>query len=158
MSNFYKELEKIKCKDLKEKVERLTNSKDAKYDSGKLHLSYVPSDLIYAVAYIREYGNAKYHDPTNWKLVDSDRYVEALLRHTELFKQNPRGMDAESGLPHLWHIGCNVAFLCYKYARIFSDALEVNVTTGEPIDFYKVSPYFAKKDWLKDMYDNQIVE
>jgi hypothetical protein len=37
---------------------------------------------------------------------------DALLRHTLAYMDDPRGVDAESGLPHLSHIACNVAFLC----------------------------------------------
>ena len=31
------------------------------------------------------------------------------------FAENPTGADEESGLPHLWHLACNVAFLCEMY-------------------------------------------
>ena len=47
------------------------------------------------------YGNAKYGSPDNWKQVEIERYLD-----------DPHGVDAESGLPHLWHLCCNCAFLC----------------------------------------------
>lgn len=119
-----------------------TSSSDGKYDCGKPHLSYVPSAVIWAIAYIREYGNAKYNSPYNWQSVESDRYVEALLRHVELFRENPLGYDEESGLPHLWHVACNVAFLCDFYQDIFNG--ELGIKNGDPLDFEKVSPYFWK--------------
>ena len=28
------------------------------------------------------------------------------------YLDNPKSVDEESGLNHLWHIACNVAFLC----------------------------------------------
>jgi hypothetical protein len=28
------------------------------------------------------------------------------------YLDNPYGVDAESGLPHLSHLACNIAFLC----------------------------------------------
>lgn len=124
---------------------------DAKFDHGKPHLSYVPSELIWAVAYVREYGNAKYHDPWNWVQVEDQRYVEALLRHVELFRRNPLGYDAESGLPHLWHIACNVAFLCYKYSSDFYK--ELGIEEGEPLDFEIVSPYFWPRTIKEDKHE-----
>lgn len=102
----------------------------------------MPSAVIWAIAYIREYGNAKYHNPYNWHSVEPDRYIEALLRHVELYRENPFGYDEESGLPHLWHIACNVAFLCDFYQDIFNG--ELGIKNGDPLDFEKVSPYFWK--------------
>lgn len=53
----------------------------AKADTGKPHPSYVPVEIIEAVMRVREYGNAKYHDPDNWRTVEPERYHEALPRH-----------------------------------------------------------------------------
>ena len=86
---------------------------EAKADKGKLDISLVPPEVIWAIATIRKYGNEKYGDPNSWKTVDKKRYVKAFLRHTLLFWKDPYGYDAESELPHLWHIACNVAFLIY---------------------------------------------
>ena len=33
------------------------------------------------------------------------------MRHICRYLKEPDGVDDESGLPHLWHIACNVAFL-----------------------------------------------
>jgi hypothetical protein len=33
------------------------------------------------------------------------------MRHICKWLKNPHGIDEDSGLPHLWHIACNVAFL-----------------------------------------------
>ena len=30
------------------------------------------------------------------------------------YLDDPEGLDNESGLPHLWHLACNVAFLCER--------------------------------------------
>lgn len=32
-------------------------------------------------------------------------------RHWLAYLDDPAGTDAESGLPHLWHLACNAAFL-----------------------------------------------
>ena len=84
----------------------------AKADAGKPRLSLVPRAIIWAVARIREYGNAKYHDPDNWKTVEVERYRDAAFRHFMAYLDDPQGVDEESRLPHLWHLACNIAFLC----------------------------------------------
>ena len=33
------------------------------------------------------------------------------MRHLVAYMREPQGTDEESGLPHLWHVACNVAFL-----------------------------------------------
>ena len=83
----------------------------AKADSGKIRPTLVHTSLIRAVATVREYGTQKYHDPENWRDVDPQRYRDALYRHWLAYLENPEGADEESGLPHLWHIACNVDFL-----------------------------------------------
>ena len=83
----------------------------AKADTGKPRPTLVPTSLIRAVTAVREYGTAKYHDPENWRTVDPQRYRDALFRHWLSYLDDPHGVDAESGLPHLWHVACNVAFL-----------------------------------------------
>lgn len=89
-----------------------TDVQSAKADQGKAKLSLVPRQILYDVAYIREYGVKKYHDPDNWKKVAPERYRDAMFRHMCAYLDDPGGVDEESGLPHLWHLACNVAFLC----------------------------------------------
>ena len=83
----------------------------AKADTGKPRPTLVPVSLIWAVTAVREYGTAKYHDPDNWRTVEPQRYRDALYRHWLAYLSDPHGVDAESGLPHLWHVACNAAFL-----------------------------------------------
>ena len=84
----------------------------AKADAGKLQLTLVPRKIIRDIARIREYGNRKYGDPDNWKTVEPERYRDAAYRHLLAYLDNPSGVDEESGLKHLWHLACNIAFLC----------------------------------------------
>jgi len=84
----------------------------AKYDAGKPRLSLVPSEIIRCIARVREYGNLKYGDPENWRLVEAERYRDAAYRHLLDYIDDPAAVDPESGLPHLWHLATNVAFLC----------------------------------------------
>lgn len=88
------------------------SDQSVKADAGKPRLSLVPRAIIWDIAAIREYGNKKYHDPENWRQVEAQRYRDAAYRHFMRYLDDPEGMDEESGLPHLWHLACNIAFLC----------------------------------------------
>lgn len=84
--------------------------KEAKADQGKVRPTLVPASLVLAVAKVREYGCKKYKDPDNWRKVEPQRYKDALYRHFLAYLSGEK-CDKESGLPHLWHMACNVAFL-----------------------------------------------
>lgn len=90
------------------------NSQIAKADRGKPKLTLVPRQILFDIAAVREYGNKKYPDggPDNWKRVEIQRYRDAAFRHFMAYLDDPYGVDEESGLPHLWHLACNIAFLC----------------------------------------------
>lgn len=88
----------------------MTNNQEAKADAGKIRPTLVPVELIRAVAAVREYGTAKYHDPDNWLRVEPQRYRDALYRHWLAYLVGET-VDEESGLPHLWHLATNAAFL-----------------------------------------------
>lgn len=90
------------------------DNQKVKADAGKPKLTLVPRQIIFDIAAIREYGNEKYPDggPDNWKKVEKERYRDAAFRHFMAYLDDPDGVDDESGLPHLWHLACNVAFLC----------------------------------------------
>lgn len=90
------------------------NDQTIKADNGKPKLSLVPPEIIRDIAVIREYGNNKYPEggKDNWKSVEPERYRDAAFRHLLAYIEDPEGTDEESGFPHLWHLACNVAFLC----------------------------------------------
>lgn len=88
------------------------NSQTAKADAGKPRLTLVPRQIIWDIAAVRVYGNQKYGDPENWRQVEPERYRDALMRHLMAYLDDPKSVDEESGLPHLWHLACNAAFLC----------------------------------------------
>lgn len=83
----------------------------AKADQGKPRPSLCPVSLIEAVTAVRMYGTQKYGDPDNWRKVEPERFWDATLRHVLKAWHNPYSIDKESGLPNLWHIATNVAFL-----------------------------------------------
>lgn len=82
-----------------------------KHDAGKPRPSLVPPEIIWAIAAVREYGVSKYGDTQSWRKVEAERYQDAAYRHWLRYLAEPEGKDEESGLPHLWHVACNVAFL-----------------------------------------------
>lgn len=88
--------------------------KPTKYkdDKGKPRLDLVPPSIIEAVGQVRTYGIKKYGENDGWKKVEKKRYKAAMMRHLCEYLRDENAVDKESGLPHLWHIACNVAFLC----------------------------------------------
>ena len=92
----------------------LTEKDDQKIkrDAGKPKLTLVPRQIIFDVAEVREYGVKKYGSSENWKAVDIQRYRDAAFRHFMKYLDDPKGVDEESGLTHLAHLACNIAFLC----------------------------------------------
>ena len=99
----------IECLAFKDKS---APDQSAKQDAGKLQITLVPTQIIRDIAMVRMYGNKKYGSADNWKQVEPVRYRDALMRHLLAYIDDPESVDAESGLPHLWHAACNMAFLC----------------------------------------------
>ena len=99
-------LELVETEDKKTELLR-----EAKSDGGKPRPCLVPPEIIWAITYVREYGFKKYRDPENWKRVEPERYQNAAYRHFLAYLKDPNARDEESGLPHLWHLACNIAFL-----------------------------------------------
>lgn len=88
-----------------------TPDQSAKADCGKPQLSLVPTKILEVIARVREYGNRKYKSKDNWKTVEIERYRDAAFRHWVQYIDDPKSRDEESGLPHLWHVACNISFL-----------------------------------------------
>ena len=96
----------------RKEVNKKMNNQEVKADKGKPQCRLVPSEIVRCIAKVREFGLKKYRDPNNWKNVEIERYQDAMYRHLLSYRDNPNGVDDESGLPHLWHLATNVAFLC----------------------------------------------
>ena len=89
--------------------------KEAKADAGKARLTLVPRRILWAIAAVRQYGvEVKYPETgvDGWRTIGKERIRDAMYRHLLRYLDDPDGVDEESGLPHLWHLACNVAFLC----------------------------------------------
>lgn len=84
---------------------------EAKADQGKPCPPLCPVSLIEAVTAVRMYGTEKYGDPDNWKQVEPERYHQAMLLHILAAWNDPYKIDPESGLLHIQHVACNIAFL-----------------------------------------------
>lgn len=81
-----------------------------KHDGGKPRLDFVPPEIIEAVGTVMTHGAEKYGE-ASYRNVEPKRYRAALVRHICKWLKDPYGKDEDSGLPHLWHVACNVAFL-----------------------------------------------
>lgn len=93
------------------KIKYNKSKAEAKADAGKPQLSLAPIEQLWiAIARVREYGVKKY-EKENWKTVEVSRYYDALYRHMAACLNNPHAVDSESGLPHLYHVGCNLSFI-----------------------------------------------
>lgn len=91
---------------------QMQNDQSIKADAGKPRLSLVPPEIIKDIARVREYGLQKYGESESWRRVEPERYRDAMFRHLLAYIADPASCDEESGLPHLWHLACNAAFLC----------------------------------------------
>ena len=86
--------------------------KGAKFDGGKPRPSTAPVEAIEAIMATRGYGLAKYAEAEDWRSIEPERWHEALLRHVLAIWEDPTHIDEESGLPSIWHVMTNGAFLC----------------------------------------------
>lgn len=89
-------------------IEAKAKDKD---DHGKLPLSQVPRGIVEAIGAVKLFGTKKYKDPDSWKRVENQRYWDAALRHAEAARNDMWAIDEESGLPHIWHLACDLSFI-----------------------------------------------
>lgn len=81
-----------------------------RYNSGKNRIGLVPTELTKEVGKVMSYGASKYSSD-NWrKGLPWMGVIDSLERHLLAFKEG-EDIDPESGLLHLGHMGCNIAFL-----------------------------------------------
>lgn len=86
---------------------------EIKQDAGKPRLSLVPTQILWDVAEVREWGVAnKYKDINSWKGVEKQRIIDAAYRHFILYKDDTSSVAEDSRISHLKHCACNIAFLC----------------------------------------------
>lgn len=92
-----------------------------KFDGQKLPYHLIPPELGAAVAAVLGYGAEKY-TARNWeKGMAWSRPKAALERHLTAW-WGGEDNDPETGMPHLWHAGCCIAFLiAYEVREIGTD-------------------------------------
>ena len=131
-----------------------------KHDESKRRMDLVPTSLTSAVARILEFGAKKYGD-NNWREgLKWSRVYAALQRHLADFWDG-KDVDDESGLPHLYHAACNIAFLIefyekrkdlddrYKFEKHKLGTFYYNSKTGKEIEVKPdhIYPINDVKDW-----------
>jgi hypothetical protein len=89
----------------------MRNDQTAKNDAGKPTYTLIPPAILDSIERVRAYGNAKYHSPDNWRNVEAQRYWEATLRHARAAWTDYTAIDDESGLLHIEHMACSLAFI-----------------------------------------------
>lgn len=83
-----------------------------KKDQGKPQISLVPPEAIEAIAKVRTWAvSTKYPEAQGWKNVEPDRLLDAALRHLLAYMTDSDAVDAESGLPAIYHALSDIAFL-----------------------------------------------
>lgn len=87
-----------------------------KFDSSKPMLSHIPREFLFQTAAVLDFGAKKY-GRDNWKLgLDEHRLLSAAMRHLT-YHADGEILDPESGLPHLAHAACNIAFLLHFWQQ-----------------------------------------
>lgn len=78
------------------------------------------------MARVREFAFNKYGADgiANWRGVEDERYLAALLRHLVAYQKDNNAIDEESGLPAIYHCLVNAAFLAIKHKEKFENAKE----------------------------------
>lgn len=82
-----------------------------KFDSEKPRMDLIPPTAEHLLAEVLTHGAQKYA-PNNWRKVpDAEtRYIAAAMRHINAYRSGEH-LDEESGLPHLAHAMCCLAFI-----------------------------------------------
>lgn len=81
----------------------------------------MPREFVDGILSVLDFGAKKYA-PRNWELgMDWSRPYSALQRHMTAWWSG-EDLDAETGMSHLWHAGCCLAFLAtYEQRNIGKD-------------------------------------
>ncbi len=83
-----------------------------KHDKDKLRWTLLPMRELEEVVRVLNHGADKY-GANNWKKVEIDRYMDALMRHMAAYLQGEE-VDPDSGLHHMAHVACNALFIMDK--------------------------------------------
>lgn len=83
-----------------------------KHDAEKPRMDLLDPDFLEGTAQVLTFGARKY-EASNWrKGINTSRLIAAAYRHLgEVNKGND--IDPESGIPHVYHLACNIQFLSW---------------------------------------------
>lgn len=100
---------------------RVEIKKGVKFDSDKARYDLIPPEIEEALAKVLTYGALKYGD-RNWERgMKWSRPYAAMRRHMAAW-WGGEGVDKETGMSHLAHAACCVAFLvAYEVRRSGTD-------------------------------------
>lgn len=133
------------------------NNQTDKRDNGKLPLTQVPSEIIYNIAAVRQFGMTKYSKEPTWRNVEVERYRDAMYRHWLAYVEDPYGLDEESGLPHLYHVAWNCATLCEMEKGKYNEQQVLDLTKLKSVSFKSISmeEMAQATEKLKEAIENQ---
>jgi hypothetical protein len=87
-----------------------------KHDHGKTRLDLIPYEALEQIGKVLAFGATKYGE-ANWaEGISYSRLLGAALRHVNQFNAG-EDTDAESGISHIAHAGCNIVFLLWMIAN-----------------------------------------
>lgn len=96
------------------RIEAIQEHRANKFDSDKPPIGLIPSSAMLEEAMVMGYGEKKY-GRDNWRQgMEWGRLIDAALRHVLAFKEG-HDFDPETGLHHLAHARCCMAFLIEYY-------------------------------------------
>ena len=93
----------------------IVETEAAHHDEGKCRVDLVPTSLIRSVADILAFGAQKYSE-YNWQKGMPWRKLYGSIQRHMMSWMDKEDIDPESGLPHLAHAACDIAFLI-EYAQ-----------------------------------------
>ena len=98
---------------MKQYKKDLRAGKATKDDHNKPKITLLDTRFIEGMSEVMMYGIEKKYERDNWKKnMDPERILDAMLRHSFDLAQGEI-IDPESGLPHVYHIGCNAMMYAY---------------------------------------------
>lgn len=90
--------------------------KGIKHDKEKVKLDLIPKEALYGLGEVLTFGHNKY-GRANWANgIEFSRLLSATLRHIAAYNSG-EDTDPESGLCHIDHAMCNLAFLSWMRAN-----------------------------------------
>lgn len=110
----FEEMKKALMNDRRFFILKETETEAVRFNEDKLRYDLIPPEFIREVAEVFTFGANKY-TPDNWKGFTPEQQEEikgSLLRHIYAYLEGEEN-DPESGLSHLAHAGCNLAFMIY---------------------------------------------